>query len=72
VQEGDDLHLQDNHYVEGQPLGLPDDGWKLKRCVEDTVGVNETQISRRQSELHEETWGREVKDAKGRSGKADC
>jgi len=51
VQEGDDLHFQDNQYVEGQPLGLPDDGCKLKRCVEETVGMNETEISRRQSEL---------------------
>jgi hypothetical protein len=48
VQEGDDLHFQVNQYVEGQPLGLPDDGCKLKRCVEGTVGMNETQISRRQ------------------------
>jgi len=70
-QEGDDLHFQDSQYVEAQPLGLPDDGCKLKRCVEETVGMNETEISRRQSELHEKTWGREVRDAKGRSGKGD-
>jgi hypothetical protein len=71
VQEGDDLHFQDNQYAEGQPLGLPDDGCKLKRCVEETVGMNETEISRRQSELHEKIWGREVKDVKGRNGKED-
>lgn len=69
MQEGDDLHFQDNQYVEGQPLGLPADGCKLKRCVEETVGLNETEISRRQSELHEKTWGRGVKDSKDRNGK---
>jgi hypothetical protein len=71
VQEGDDLHFQDNKYVEGQPLGLPDDGCKLKRCVEETVGTNKMEIYGRQSELHEKIWGREVKDAKGRNGKED-
>lgn len=34
--------------------------------------MNETEISRRRSELHEKTWGREVTGAKGRNGKGDC
>jgi hypothetical protein len=33
--------------------------------------MNETEISRRQSELRKKTWGREVKDAKGRNGNGD-
>jgi hypothetical protein len=45
VQEGDDLHFQDDQYVEGQSLGGPEDGCKIsKMCRGDRR--NKTEISR--------------------------